>query len=115
MVKTFKILILVCIGLFSSHLLAKTLNLNPNESRVLKNNTLWAINATCNIHTPDQNKILIQVMKNQGSINGQHLSQGQSKTMTLANNSSISVGAAPGTQINLTNMGTDHLQAVCST
>ncbi len=109
----------IIIGLFCSQSNAsqKTIKLNPNETKQLANNTLWTLNATCVVqcthHT--NSKIKINVIKNSGIINGKKLSTGQGTLIKVKNNSSVSVSADSGTQINLINLGTDELQAVCST
>ncbi|HHT0594292.1 TPA: hypothetical protein ACTXXA_002643 [Legionella anisa] len=104
------------IGLFCSHANAKTIKLSPNETKVLANNTLWTLNATCVVQSthPNKSKIKINVVKNSGTINGKKLSTGHGTLINVKNNSSVSVSAESGTQINLINLGTDELQAVCS-
>jgi uncharacterized protein YpmB len=94
----------------------KTIKLSPNETKLLSNNTLWTLNATCTIQGKNQtkSKIRISVLKNKGTVNGKNLSTGQATSVTVKNNSSISVSAESGTQINLINLGTDGLQAVCT-
>nr|WP_255666699.1 MULTISPECIES: hypothetical protein [unclassified Legionella] len=105
------------IGLFCSHANAKTIKLSPNESKMLANNTMWTLNATCVVQSthPTKSKIKINVVKNSGTVNGKKLSTGQGTLIKVKNNSSLSVSAESGTQINLINLGSDELQAVCST
>ncbi len=108
----------IIIGLFSSQSHAqKTIKLSPNETKLLANNTLWTLNATCIVQSTHQNnsKIKINVIKNSGMVNGKKLSTGQGTLVQVKNNSSLSVSAESGTQINLINLGTDELEAVCST
>lgn len=110
--------VFIFIGFFCSQSHAqKTIKLNPNETKLLANNTLWTLNATCVVHSTHQNnsKIKINVIKNNGIVNGKKLSTGQGTLIQVENNSSVSVSADSGTQINLINLGTDELQAVCST
>lgn len=94
---------------------SKTITLNPNETRMFSNNTLWSVNATCDIRCANQSggKIKIRVLKNKGSINGKNLASGQAAAIKVKNNSSISVNAEAGTQIDLINLGADQLVAVC--
>jgi len=108
---------LVIIGFFSSQLYAaKVIKLNPNESKQLTNNYLWTLNATCNIQGSGQskNRIRVSILKNKGTVNGRNLSTGQGTSVTVRNNQSISVSAEPGTKVNLINIGTDSVQAVCT-
>lgn len=101
---------------FSMPLAAKTITLAPNESKMLANNAPFALNANCNVHSshPVKSKIRIVVLKNKGIINGRNLASGQGTSVTVKNDTSISVSADSGTQINLTNLSTAHLQAVCA-
>ncbi|KTD67983.1 hypothetical protein Lste_1141 [Legionella steelei] len=119
MIKIMSLSLFIIIGLFCSQSNAsqKTIKLNPNETKSLANNTLWTLNATCVVQSTHLNKskIKINVVKNCGSVNGKKLSTGQGTLIKVKNNSSVSVTAEPGTQINLINLGTDDLQAVCST
>ncbi len=117
MVKILNILILITMGLLSSQVNAKTLALKSNESKLLTNNSLWTLNATCTIQGTNQthSKVKISVLKNNGSINGRNLTSGQATFVTVKNNSVISVSAESGTQINLVNLGEEELQAVCYT
>ena len=87
----------------------KTIKLSPNETKLLTNNTLWTVNATCTIQSNEQtnSKIKISVLKNKGAVNGKNLSIGQATWVTVKNNSSISVSADAGTQINLINLSAE--------
>ncbi len=117
MSKLLNIFFIVLVGVFSLKVNAKTIKLNPNETKLLTNSGLWTLNATCNIqgeqHT--KGKIKISILKNKGMINGKNLSTGQTTLLNVKNNTSISVSAESGTQINLMNLGSEHLEAVCST
>lgn len=118
MSKIVNLTIIVLIGFFCSPGYSqKTISLSPNESKMLKNSGLWTINATCTVQGINQNtnKIKISVLKNNGTVNGKALSTGQITFVTVKNNSSISVSAESGTEINLVNLGEDHLQALCYT
>lgn len=107
----------IIIGLFSSQSNAqKTIKLNPKETKQLTNSTLWTLNATCTVQSQDTNKgkIKISLIKNKGSINGKTLSSGQSTLVTVADKNTIHVSAESGTAINLSNLSSKELQAVCS-
>nr|WP_238589577.1 hypothetical protein [Legionella cincinnatiensis] len=95
----------------------KVIKLSPNETKLLANNTLWTLNATCVVQGAHQNnnKIKINVIKNSGTINGKKLSTGQGTLIQVKTHSTVSVSAESGTQINLINLGSDELEAVCST
>jgi hypothetical protein len=100
---------------FTAQLEAKTIKLGPNESKMMANNAPFTLNATCSVHGTNaiKSKIRIVVLKNKGIINGRKLSSGQGTAVSVKNDSSISVSADSGTQINLINMGSEHLEAVC--
>ena len=95
----------------------KIIKLSPNETKLLTNNTLWTLNATCTVEGAHKSndKIKISVVKNSGVINGKKLSTGQGTLIHIKASSTVSVSAESGTQINLINLGEDELQAVCST
>lgn len=115
MTKIFNCLLLIGSVVLSAPLDAKTIKLAPNETKVLANNAPFTLNATCNVHAshPIHSKVRIVVIKNKGIINGKNLSSGQGTSVTVKNNSNISVSADSGTQINLINLGTEQLEAVC--
>lgn len=118
MSKIINLSIVLLIGFLSSQTHAqKTISLSPNETKLLANNSLWTVNATCTIQGTKKTKstIRISVLKNKGTVNGKNLSTGQATAVTVKNNSNISVSAEAGTQINIINLGSEGLQAVCST
>lgn len=108
--------VFVLIAFFAAATQAKTISLAPNESKSLANTSLFNVHATCTIQcTPKAlGKIKIRVLKNNGTVNGKNLSTGQATSLRVTNNSSISVSAESGTQVNLINLGDERVQAVCS-
>lgn len=114
--KVINLSFVILVGFFFTNLHAKTLSLNPNETKLLANNTLWTLNATCNIQgkTKPNSKIKISVLKNKGTVNGKNLTTGQATSVPVKTNSNISVSAEAGTQINLVNLSNESLQATCS-
>ncbi len=92
------------------------LNLAPKGSKLIENNYLWVLNATCTIQCNKlKNKIMVRVVKNKGTVNGKNLSIGQVTSVIVHNNDSISVSAEPGAKVNIVNVGADSVQATCST
>jgi hypothetical protein len=115
--KIIPISIFILIEFFCSPIYAqRTLKISPNETKSLTNNTLWTLNATCAIQCDHQNnnKIEVNVIKNSGVINGKKLSAGHGTLIQVNNNSSVSVSAPSGTQINLINLGSSEVLAVCA-
>jgi hypothetical protein len=109
--------VILIIGFFNTQSYAsKSITLNPNETKLFANNSLWTVNATCTVEAQGQkkNKIKIHVLKNKGTINGKNLSSGQATSFTVKNNSNIAVSAEAGTQIHLINLGNAALKANCS-
>ena len=92
-----------------------SLNLAPNASKMVTNHYAWTLSATCSIQTKAKNKIRVSVLDNTGSVNGKQLKSGQSTSVVVQNQDSISVSAEPGTQVTLQNMSNDSVQATCST
>lgn len=92
------------------------LKLNPKASKVVTNHYSWTLEANCTIQANQaKNKILVSVLKNKGRVNGRNLANGQATSLVVHNNDNISVSAEPGAQVNLLNLGTSPVQAVCST
>jgi hypothetical protein len=116
MSKIVNCLLLIGFITISAPLEAKTIKLAPNETKMFANNGPFTLNATCNVHGthPIHSKIKVVVLKNKGIINGKNLTSGQGTSVTVKNDSNISVSADSGTQINLINLGSEHLEAVCS-
>lgn len=98
------------------HAQSVALNLNPKESKVIENNYLWSLQATCAIECSDStHKIIVSVVKNNGVVNGKNLSSGQTTSVVVRNHDSIAVSAEPGAKVNLKNTGSDVVRANCST
>lgn len=114
MSKFLSLSLMVLLGFFSMQAKAeKSIHLAPQEAKQMTNHGLWTLNATCTIQE-GTGKIKVLVLKNKGTVNGRQLSSGQATYITVADNSSISVSAESGTQINLINLGSKHVHAVCS-
>lgn len=93
----------------------KTIQLGPNQTKQFTNPLAWTVNATCNIQSNNTHaRIRVQVVNNTGQVNGHHLNQGQATSISVKHNSTISLSAEPGTQVNLVNTGSEPIQAICS-
>ena len=104
--------IFMCSNAHAQHM---DVNLAPNASKVITNHTLWTLNATCTIQTKAQNKIVVSVLDHKGAVNGRNLSIGQVMSVVVHDHDTIAVSAEAGTRVTLQNMGTDPIQASCST
>ena len=67
------------------------------------------------IQTKSQNKIVVSVLDHKGAVNGRNLSIGQVMSVVVHDHDTIAVSAEAGTRVTLQNMGTDPIQASCST
>lgn len=115
MCKFINLSVFVLIALFNTKVHSdKTFTLNPSETKSLT--SPWALNATCTIQKSNKSKskIRLSVVKNNCSVNGKTLRPGQATSVTIRQNTSISVSAEAGTQINLENKSNEELQAFCS-
>lgn len=89
--------------------------LAPNESRTISNHYLWTMNATCTIEAnASVKKILIRVVKQNGKVNGRTLNTGQSTSVLVHDQDSLSVSADAGAEVNLQNLSHDAVKANCS-
>ena len=107
---------LFAFALMSSQVYAgKVITLNSQESKSLTNHTLWTLNATCSIQGKHaSNRILVSVLENNCKVNGKNLSKGETTSVTVKNHESIHVSAEPGTKVNLVNLSTESVEAVCA-
>lgn len=102
--------------LLPAHAQQVNLKLAPHGSKLIENNYLWALNATCTIQcNPLKNRITVRIVKNKGTVNGKRLSIGQVTSLNVHNHDSISVSAEPGAKVSIVNVGADSVQATCST
>ena len=117
MMKLINTLLLTTIMLFTSHQAqAMNLDLAPKGDKVLTNNTLWTIHATCHIHASSAKKtIKIHGVKNSSQVNGKSLLAGQTTSMIVYADKTVEVTAEPGAQVNIMNLSDESVEAVCST
>lgn len=90
------------------------LKLAPKGSQVFENSYHMTVNATCKIQCHETDTIQIRMTTHQGSINGKSLSDGQTTSLSVHNNDSITVSAEPGAKVNLVNLGNGPVLANCS-
>jgi hypothetical protein len=99
----------------SSAFAQKVFTLSPHETKSLTNYALWTLNSKCTIKgTKASNKILVSVLENNCRVNGRSLSKGQATSVTIKNHENISVSAEAGASVNLVNLGSDSVEAVCT-
>lgn len=115
MTKTGMLLLFSIVVCFSTDLSAKTIKLGPNETKSWSNSAPFTLSARCSVHAehPVHSTIKIVVLKNKGTVNGKSLNGGQGTSIAVHNDSNIEVSADSGTEINLINLGSEELEAVC--
>ena len=116
MTKLLASFMLASVAMFSlqAHAL-RTLSLGPNQSQHFRSPI--ALNANCTIQSNNQaaNVIKISVLSNHGVVNGKTLSPGESTSVSVRHNSTITVSAEAGTEIDLLNLSAEGLLASCVT
>lgn len=91
------------------------LNLAPHGSKLIENTFSFSLNATCTMtNDKGKNTIKLKVVENTGTVNGQQLTKGQSTSLVVKGQKSISVHAEPGSKVNIQNLSDNPLQATCS-
>ena len=92
------------------------LKLAPNASKVITNSYVWTISAKCTIATKGKsNTLVVRIKEHGGDVNGKNLVSGQTLSVVVHNNDSLSVSADPSTTLTLQNKGIESVQATCST
>lgn len=95
---------------------AMSLALEPKGDKMLSNDSLWTIHATCQIHGGSSKKtIKIQGVKNTAQVNGKELTAGKTTSMTVYDEKTVEVTAEPGAQVTIINLSNESVEAVCST
>ena len=118
MIRLCAILTAVTISCFTlqGHGQGMNLTLNPNQDKVIANNTPWTINATCKIHADSTKKtIRVDGIKNTSLVNGRSLTAGHSTSLIINDRKTITVSAEAGAEVTITNLSNGTIEAVCST
>lgn len=91
------------------------LTLAPHGSKLIENTYGFSLNATCTMtNNNGKNTIQLKVVENTGTVNGKHLTKGQSTSLVVKGKKSVSVHAEPGSKVNIQNLGDNLIQATCS-
>ena len=118
MLKIIGLSLLTSIALVSQQVHAQSMDLKlaPHESKMISNNYMWTINATCTIQSSDsKKKIIVNALKNNSTVNGRTLSSGQKTSVLVGNHDNIVVSAEPGAKVTILNGSVDAVEANCST
>lgn len=107
-------LVVSCLMSFNAYA-GQVITLSPKESRSITNHSLWTVNATCHVQGKQgSGRVLVSVMENKCVVNGKNLSKGQATSIMVKKDGHLSVSAEPGTKVNLVNLSTASVQAICS-
>ena len=86
----------------------------PNDPQFISNPTWYTFNVMCTASIEDESDdILIEMRTRSGKINGEEISEGQSKILTVVQGQSFTVYAKAGSSIRLTNNGEHAVIANC--
>ena len=108
---TFTLLAFLGTGAYAAQMNFK---LMPKASKVVSNNYSWTLEAICTIQANQpKNELLVKVTHSKGTVNGKSLAAGQTTSVVVDNNESISVVAEPGAQVNVMNLSSAPIQAEC--
>lgn len=91
------------------------LTLAPHSAKLIENNYIFSLDARCTIQADKkQNTIKLHVLEKTGTVNGKHLSKGQSTSVTVSDHDALSVHAEPGSKVNVLNLSDNLVHANCS-
>lgn len=109
------IIVLLAILIQPARAQSMQLNLAAHGSKLIENTYGFSLDANCTItNQKGKNKIKLQVVENTGTVNGKHLTKGQSTSVTVQGQKEISVHAEPGSKVNVLNLSDNPVQATCS-
>jgi hypothetical protein len=110
------IIVLLAILIQPARAQSMDITLAPHGSKMIENNFSFSLDANCIVHAKDagKNKIRLHVLEHQGAVNGQKLDKGQSTSVVIQGQKSLSVHAEPGSKVNIQNLSDSPLEATCS-
>ncbi len=108
--------VLLAVLIQPAHAQSMDLTLAPHGSKLIENNFSFTLNANCVVHAKEEEKntIRLHVLENNGSVNGKKLDKGQSTSVVIHGEKSLTVRAEPGTKVNIQNLGDSTVEATCS-
>lgn len=90
--------------------------LPSNSPQMFINYMFWAVEANCKIATEDESDdFLIVALAKEGRINGEPISNGESRRITVRPGDSLRIYAESGAKVRITNFGQHTVRAVCTT
>lgn len=109
-------IILVAILIQPAKAQSMELKLAPHGSKLIENNYAFSFDATCTVHADEltKNTIKLHIVENTGTVNGKHLSKGQSTSVVVKGQKELFVHAEPGSKVSIENLSNNPIQATCS-
>ena len=109
-------IVLAAILIQPAHAQSMELTLAPHGSKLIENNQSFSLNANCVVHAKQEGKntLRLNVVENNGTINGKKLDKGQSTSLVIHGEKSLTVHAEPGSKVNIQNLSNTTLEATCS-
>lgn len=90
--------------------------LPPNEAQIFTNIFMWTINANCQMQCDknEVNTVQFKVLKKSGSLNGESLKTGDSRTIDIHSKDEMIISANPSGKVELKNIGKTTIHAYCN-
>ncbi len=109
-------IILIAILIQPARAQSMDITLAPHGSKMIENHFSFSLDANCVVHAQKsgKNKIRLSVLKNNGAVNGRKLDKGQSTSVVIQGQKSLTVHAEPGSKVNIQNLSNSSLEATCS-
>ncbi|WP_131781662.1 hypothetical protein [Legionella gresilensis] len=99
---------------FATDLASRQYEFKPNEAKVLTNPFIWQLTMKCNLSTQDKENTLTAVMlKYTGTVNNHVLKEGESVSLSVKNNSELTISVAGSAMVEITNQGNSSVMANC--
>lgn len=88
--------------------------LKPNDPQMFINYMYWEVTANCKITTVDSgDELYAEALAKQGKINDITLTKGNTLSVTVHQDETLKITAAPGAKVRITNHGNHTVKATC--
>lgn len=89
--------------------------LASNDPKVFPNVFMWTVKGHCTVISDEQDNYLsFKALRKTGSVNGIQLTEGNSLSLIVHPNETISVTADPNAKVEIVNTGLNTVKAICS-
>jgi len=108
------LLIVGSMTLHAESTVSRTYEFEPNRPNAIDNPLFWQLDTQCLIVTMEGENLLKGTMKrNNATINGRYLSEGESTTLTVRNKEFMHIVADRGARVEIINFGKKTVTATC--